>query len=198
MRENLIIVTAFERLISKEVHLVKVSFWQVPQAKCLVPTFWEHVKGNLTTNRICQLEVSKLSSHLFNHGFPDVVGEIEFLEVVPLLTAAVSADGRHIEHPIPELDECATLHRYVEIGKIPKHPVYDSLQVVFSEVTHEARVSSFLAIYEGTQAILGKSIIKHVGAVPQLFFLFRQVGSTNNSRHNLLSECSEVGHSFRR
>ena len=53
------------------------------------------INGGITDG-VGKLEVSKLFLHLRNHRFPDVVLDVEFLEVVPFLPAIWRWILRHV------------------------------------------------------------------------------------------------------
>jgi hypothetical protein len=63
---------------------------------------------------------------------PDVPLLVKLLKVTSLLLAAVPTDRRHVEHAIPELDECSSLDWDVQIRNVPQHKVYEALQPLLS------------------------------------------------------------------
>lgn len=55
--EDLPVISAFESLIAEEVNLLEVLVLDVLQAVCLVPSSWEDIKRDLTTNGIGEAQV---------------------------------------------------------------------------------------------------------------------------------------------
>lgn len=61
------------------------------------------------------------------HNPPDARAVVVALELVPLLLAAVAADGRHVEHAVAELHERAALHRQVQVRNVAQAEVDELL-----------------------------------------------------------------------
>ena len=69
---------------------------------------------------------------------PDARSEVKLLKLVPLLLAAVAADGGHVEHAITELDEGATLDGDVQVSDVVQHKVDQLLELGLAQVLLEA------------------------------------------------------------
>lgn len=105
----------------------------------------------------------------------DLVLEVELLEVVTLLAAAVAPDGRHVEHALAELNERATLHRDVQVGKVAQDPVDELLELLLAQVVLERCLADDRAILGGPQPVLGEAPVEHSRRVTQLLLLLDQV-----------------------
>ena len=101
--------------------------------------------------------------------------EVELLEVVALLAAAVAPDGRDVEHALAELDERATLHRDVQVGKVAQDPVDEPLELLLAQVVLERGLADDRAILGGPQPVLGETPVEHSRRVTQLLLLLDQV-----------------------
>ena len=109
--ENFKIVTAFKRLIPKEVNFIKIRFCKELETIGLVPSTWKDIKRNLTPNAKGQIQIGKFLSHGLHHICSDIVGEIKNFVVIALLARTVAANGRDIHHSTSKLNECSTLMR---------------------------------------------------------------------------------------
>ena len=116
------IVPALLCLVTEEVNLVKMIGHKL-EAKCLVPTLWENIKGDLTTDRVCQVLLRKLCLQNFDHFFTDLSLLVVSLEFVSFSLAAISTDGGHIEHTIAKFNKSAALDRNVQVGDINENKV---------------------------------------------------------------------------
>jgi hypothetical protein len=133
---DLPIITARVCLVTEEVNLVVhdatpvLLLRKVVQAERLVPTSGENVKGDLSTNGVCETVVGERFLELLDHGGADVVLDVELLVVVALFNRGVTADGRDIDHAVAELDEGTALDGNVQVGDVVKNPVRKSALVV--------------------------------------------------------------------
>lgn len=87
---------------------VELGRVKVSEAVRLVPADGEDVEGDLSADRVLEVEVSKLLAHCFDHRLANVVDLVVVLEGITLGAATVATDGRNIEHASAELDEGAS------------------------------------------------------------------------------------------
>jgi hypothetical protein len=73
MVEDLEIVATFKGLVAEEVDFVVVGRSEILQAVCFVPALREHIKGDLTTNRIFEIKVAILLLQSLHHVLANVV-----------------------------------------------------------------------------------------------------------------------------
>mmetsp|Transcript_87863 Transcript_87863/g.253415 ORF Transcript_87863/g.253415 Transcript_87863/m.253415 type:complete len:233 (+) Transcript_87863:191-889(+) len=195
---DLIVVAALEGLVPEKVDLIEVTLGQITQAISLVPTRREQVEGDLPADGEGQVQVRELLSHLCHHVFPNIVRQIELLELVALLSAAVPADRRQVQHALTELDEGPSLDGDVEVGNVPQGPVDDPLQVLFTEMSDDTRLADLLAVFVREQSVLGEAVVKHVRAVPQLLLLLVQVRPSDHADANPFAQRLQVLDCLRR
>lgn len=152
------IVSTLLRLITEEVYLIKIILNEL-KAKCLVPSTWEHIKGNLTTNRVCQVVLIKLCLQNFDHLFADPSFLIVFLKVIPFRLAAISTDRRYIEHAVAKLHKGPALDRNVQVSNINENKVDKFFQLFFTEVIFKARCLEKNTRFESHETIFGEKEI---------------------------------------
>ena len=69
---------------------------------------------------------------------PDASLQVKALKLVALFLAAVAADGRDIEHAVPELDEGAALDGDVQVSDVVQDEVDQLLELVLPQVLLQA------------------------------------------------------------
>ena len=119
----------------------------------------------------------------------DLVLEVELLEVVTLLAAAVAPDGRDVEHAVTKLDECATLDGDVEVGNVVQDEVDQRLDLRVAQVLEEGRLFHELPLLVSGQPVLRKEKVETVEAVgAQLLLLLLQVRATHHANEHALAQ----------
>mmetsp|Transcript_4231 Transcript_4231/g.9216 ORF Transcript_4231/g.9216 Transcript_4231/m.9216 type:complete len:239 (-) Transcript_4231:122-838(-) len=188
-RKDLEIVSALEGLVSEEMDLIKIAFLQVLQAISLIPSCREHVEADLSTDAVSHIEIRKLFLHRRDHSFANIVLQIKFFIVVPLLPGAVASNRRNIEHSTSEFDEGASLDGKFQIGEVPHDPVDNALDVVFSQMFSNGVRFQKLAVFVGDQPILAEIPNNLVNdSITELFFLFWKVRSSDDADSNFLAK----------
>ena len=113
MGKDLVVVSSLKGLVSKEVDLVKVTFWKEFEAISLIPTSREAIKGNLSPNAVGEIQIGKLFFHGCHHVFAHVVLKVKLLVVIAFLARAVATNGGNIEHSTAKLDERSSLTSFL-------------------------------------------------------------------------------------
>ena len=90
------IVPAIKGLVTKEVDLVEVSFFDEIEAIGFVPTLRKHIERDLSTNTKLELEMSKCLLHSLDHVLPNVISQIKLLVVISLLSGTIATDRADI------------------------------------------------------------------------------------------------------
>jgi len=88
---------------------LEVLVLNVTEAVSLVPTSREDIERDLATDRVGQAIVGELVLESRDKLFTQLVLQIELLEVVTLRVAAVTSNGRDVDHSVTELDERSTI-----------------------------------------------------------------------------------------
>lgn len=123
--KDLVVVTALERLVTKEVHsgirdaarLLGLVL-QVLQAVRLVPAGGEDIKRNLAADAEGEAQVTKALAQLLDKRFAHLVLLVKDLVVNALLDAGIPTDRRDIDHAVAELDKGAALDGDVQVGNV--------------------------------------------------------------------------------
>lgn len=102
---DLIIVSTFECLITKEMDLVEIFLFQMPEAVSLVPTCWEDIEGNLTADGVGKAEVGEVGPKGFDKLLANLVLFVINFVFVTFGVATVTADWRYVDHTVTEFDE---------------------------------------------------------------------------------------------
>ena len=178
--EDLVVVAALERLVAEEMDgRVFNATWEVLlvldvlQAVSLVPSGREDVEGDLAAdgvsanvlvdNRLSkwvpkrclrESQIRKLLLQDFHKVRANVVFQIKLLILLPLCICSITPNRGDIDHPIPELDECASLDRDIQICDVVQHELHELLVVVFPKPLDEAVAGERDAHAVGGQAIL--------------------------------------------
>ena len=84
------VISSFVSLVSKEIDLVILL--QESQAIGLVPTDWENIKTDLTSNRILDSKIRKLFKKSINELLPYKMLMIKLLKVISFSLRAISAN----------------------------------------------------------------------------------------------------------
>lgn len=87
-------------------------------------------------------------------GPPHTCVLVMLLECIPLFLAAVSANGGHVQHTSPELNEGAPLDGYIYIRQVFENKIEQLFQAVLSEVCLQALHRQLLCPFVCHQAIL--------------------------------------------
>lgn len=178
VREYFEIVSSLECFVSKEVDFVKVLLLNESKAVGLVPALREYVKADLSSNGEGQVQVFEFFLHGLNHVFPDLVFQIEFFVFVAFIPAAISSDGRYIEHSGSEFDECASLDGDVDIGEVFHDPVHNALNVVFAEMFGDSLYFEQVSVFVGDESVLREVPGKDLSnSYSELLFLLGQIAA---------------------
>lgn len=151
--KDLVVVTALERLVTKEVHggisntarLLGLVL-QVLEAVRLVPAGGEHIKGNLAADAEGEAQVTEALAQLLDKSLANLVLLIVDLVVNALLNAGVPTDRRDIDHAVAELDKSTALDRDVQVGDVVQAERGELLVLVFTNPLDEAVGGEGLAI----------------------------------------------------
>jgi hypothetical protein len=107
--EDLVIISALERLIAKEMNLVKVFHLQVVQTVRLIPAGGEDVERDLSANAVGEVEIGKFLLHGQDHVRAYAAFEVDLFVLVALLSGTVPSDGTDVHHAAAEFDERSPL-----------------------------------------------------------------------------------------
>jgi hypothetical protein len=122
---------------------------------CLITGAWHLSAGAM----YLQMSVTNPTPCLWHACIPHLRLLVEFLEFVPLLLAAVPADGRHIQHPISELDEGAPLDGNIEICHIVQDEVDQLFELVLPKVLFQALNCKHFGALVRNEAILRERVV---------------------------------------
>ena len=98
-------------------------------------------------------------------AWADLMLEVELLEVVALLAAAVAPDGRDVEHAVAELDEGATLDRDVQVGDVVQDEIDQRLEFRLAQVLEEGRLFNESTCLVRGEPILREEVVEALKAV---------------------------------
>lgn len=151
--KDLVVVTALERLVTKEVHsgigdtarLLGLVL-QVLQAVRLVPAGGEDIKGNLAADAEGEAQVTEALAQLLNKSLANFVLLVVDLVVNALLNAGVPTDRRDVDHAVAELDEGTALDRDVQVGDVVQAERGKLLVLIFTNPLDEAVGGEGLAV----------------------------------------------------
>mmetsp|Transcript_2251 Transcript_2251/g.14934 ORF Transcript_2251/g.14934 Transcript_2251/m.14934 type:complete len:231 (-) Transcript_2251:979-1671(-) len=182
---DFVIVPARIRLVPEEVDFFVLV--QVPQAEGFVPSTWEHIEADLSTDGIRQVVVVELLlEHLHHLGTHVRILVVRF-ERVSFFLAAVPADGRHVQHPVSKLHERPALGGDVQVGDVVQDEVDQRLKLRFAEVRAQALLVQQLAVLVRHQPVLRKHVVvvlRRTGA--QLLGDLRRIRSADDAHvHHL-------------
>ena len=79
---DLVVITSLVRLVTEKVDLGESFVFNMLQAVGLVPSGWENIKRNLTSNGISQSQVREFFLQRVDHGGTNVVDLVVRLEIV--------------------------------------------------------------------------------------------------------------------
>ena len=121
--------------------------------------------------------------------------EIELLILVALLDRSIPANRADIDHAIAELDECATLHRDVQVGDVVQDELDQLLVVVLADPLDEAVRRERHAHADGRQAVLREAEVEEGGdgdaGGAELLLLLGQVGAADEADGDFVAEGGE-------
>mmetsp|Transcript_2252 Transcript_2252/g.14943 ORF Transcript_2252/g.14943 Transcript_2252/m.14943 type:complete len:319 (-) Transcript_2252:494-1450(-) len=184
---DFVIVPARIRLVPEEVDFFVLV--QVPQAEGFVPSTWEHIEADLSTDGIRQVVVVELLlEHLHHLGTHVRILVVRF-ERVSFFLAAVPADGRHVQHPVSKLHERPALGGDVQVGDVVQDEVDQRLKLRFAEVRAQALLVQQLAVLVRHQPVLRKHVVvvlRRTGA--QLLGDLRRIRSADDAHVHHLSQ----------
>mmetsp|Transcript_17490 Transcript_17490/g.36697 ORF Transcript_17490/g.36697 Transcript_17490/m.36697 type:complete len:247 (+) Transcript_17490:275-1015(+) len=193
--KDLIIISALESFVAKEVNLIKILLLQKFKAIRLVPSSGENIERDLSTNTKGQVEISKLLLHRFHHVFANVSLEINFFIVVAFFAGAVASNWRYVHHTAAEFDEGPSLDWNINISKVLQRPIHDSLDVVLSQKFGNGLNFLKFSIFVGHKPILTEIVRKNLGnALTKLLLLFGQIGSPHDADCDFLGELLHESH----
>jgi hypothetical protein len=118
---NLMVVSSFQCFVTKEVNLLETTPFHMRERVCLVPTNWEKIEADLTTNGALNSKVWEFLVDRCDHILADVVHIVVFIESNSLFLTAVATNRRHIQHPVAEFNEGAS-------GKSKSYPNHTNKQ----------------------------------------------------------------------
>jgi hypothetical protein len=151
--EDLMIVTTLVALVTIEMNNV-IVFLNILQAETFVPSFWEDIKRNLSSNRELQVQTIHLLLESEHECLSDSSSLIVVFESVPLLLIAVSSDWGDVHHSISVFKERSSLDWDVQVSDVSQTEVNQLLQVVLTNMVLKALSSELLSLLHSEQAIL--------------------------------------------
>lgn len=135
---NLVVVTALKGLVAKEVNVLEALLLDVAEAVGLVPASGEDVKRDLTADGEGQGEVREGSLEIGDELLAQTTLQIILFKLVALSVRAVTADGRHVDHTIAELDKGATLLGNIHISNVAQDKVDQLVVLLIADPVDEA------------------------------------------------------------
>ena len=139
--EYLVVIAAYEGLVSEEVNLVILAFFHKIQGECLIPAGRKHVERYLAADGKSKIKIFEFFSHGFHHIFSNVVLQVIHFVLVPLLSAAISADRRNVQHSCPELYEGASFNRDIQVSYVMESEVDNLLDIFFAKVSMNSYIN---------------------------------------------------------
>ena len=117
--------------------------------------------------------------------------EVVFLVLVPLFYARVTPNGAHIDHAVPELDECATLLWDFEIRNVVQDELDELLVLFLAQPLDEGARGQRYTHAVGCESVLGKAKVKERGYwyrwLAELFLLLHEVATADKADRNFVS-----------
>ncbi|KAI3487832.1 hypothetical protein L1887_48207 [Cichorium endivia] len=213
--KDLVVVAALVGLVAEKVDLVPAELLcrgasvslavvdrHVAQRIRLVPSVRKDVKRDLTANRERKPIVAKLLLERIDKGVADVVDLVVLFKLDSLLDAGVPADGRDIDHAVPEFDEGAAHDGQIEVGDVLEAELGELLVPFLAEPADEALRGEQLAIAEAGETVFGKDVVElgdKVGCADlELFAHLFEVATTHNADDAVLAELGEESLEFGR
>ena len=134
-------------------------------------------------------------AQLLDKGLAHAVLDVVLLVRIALGGARVTADGRHVDHAVAELDKGAALDGDVQVGDVVQHEAHQLLVLLLADVLDEAVGGELLAELVGRQAVLGEAEVEERGHVgggrAELFLLLDEVGAAHEADGDFLAEAGE-------
>lgn len=125
-----VIITSFACLVSIEVN-VPLIIIQEFEAVSLIPSSWENIKWNLTSNWVSQRKIRESCLQDFNKVSSNMMLMIIFLEFVSLLQRTISPNRRNVNHSSSVLNECPSFHRKLDFAHVLKSKIHQILVLLF-------------------------------------------------------------------
>mmetsp|Transcript_60977 Transcript_60977/g.96950 ORF Transcript_60977/g.96950 Transcript_60977/m.96950 type:complete len:204 (+) Transcript_60977:176-787(+) len=160
--EDLKIIASFVCFIAKKVYLFEALLLDKPQTIRLIPTMRKHIIRDLATDGALELlgQLRQLGLELLDHFLSNLLLLIKLEELDPFLLRAVATHRRHVDHSIPEFNECAAFLWQLESRDIHQTEVDKLLDLLLAQLLLEiVRVES-LRILPCTQSILAEHKVK--------------------------------------
>lgn len=89
-----------------------------------------------------------------------LVLQVILFKLITLLSRAIAADWRDVEHSLPEFYERPPLHWQLELRKVGQRPVEDALELFLSQMRHQRGLTDYCAILMREQTVLGKAPVE--------------------------------------
>ena len=110
-----------------------------------------------------QAEIRELLLQRRNELLSNLVLQIILLILVPLLHSGITTNWRDIDHAVPELDECTSLDRNIEICDVMQHEPDELFVWLFSNPFNEAVAGEWNSHTVRSEAVLGEAEVEHGG-----------------------------------
>lgn len=176
----------------------------------LIPTRWEDIEGNLSTDGVAiscvsmemgkqrveddlrETIISKLILQSLHEGLANLVLLIKPLILVSLADTSIPSDRRDIDHAIPVLNKSTSLNRDIQIGNIVKNELDELLVSILANIVDEGVGSEWLTKLIGGQSVLGEAEVKEGCDVDSrgadLLLLLGKVGTADETDGDFVSE----------
>ena len=118
--------------IPKKINLI--VFFQKSQTICFIPSFGHDIKGNLPSNRVSHVKVSKLLSEDIDKFFSDLMLLIINFKLISLFLGTVSSNWGYVDHSCSVFDESATLDGDVDLRKVFETEIDEFFKFFFWKV----------------------------------------------------------------
>mmetsp|Transcript_24707 Transcript_24707/g.59566 ORF Transcript_24707/g.59566 Transcript_24707/m.59566 type:complete len:225 (+) Transcript_24707:291-965(+) len=188
-RKDLIVISALERLITKEMNLIVISLLQILETISLIPPGGKDIERDLTTDAEGEIKIRKLLLHRGDHIFANAAREINLFVVVAFFSRAITADRTDVHHATAEFNECSSLHWNINVGQILHRPIDNALDIVLAQKLGYGLHLLKLSILVCHETILGKIVGENMyNAFAELFLLLGQIRPSHDTDGDLFGE----------
>ena len=105
---DLVVIASLEGLITKEMDFLETFLADVTETVSLIPASGEHIEGDLATDRVSEVQVGEGILKVLDKLATQTTLQVELFEFATLSVSAVTANGRHVNHAVAELNKGTT------------------------------------------------------------------------------------------
>jgi hypothetical protein len=133
---DFMVISSLIGLISKEIYLFIV--FQEFKTISLVPSDWEHVKADLTSNRVFDSKIRELLFESINKLLSDEVFMVKLLEIISFSLRTISADWRNIDQSCSVFDESSSFDRNIDICDVVQAKADELFEFILAKEIFDA------------------------------------------------------------